>query len=71
MKGKKIMFLLSFLLSFTYSNNIPSDYIISLDDNNFEEAFLNYKNLFIEFYITYCKYCASYYKNFEKSSKLL
>ena len=40
MKRNKIIFLLLFLLSFITSNIIPSDYIISLDDNNFEEGFL-------------------------------
>ena len=70
MSKNKIIFLLSFLLSLTYSNIIPSDYIISLNDNNFEEAFSNYKNLFIEFYVTYCTYCISFYKNFEETSKL-
>ena len=70
MKRNKIIFLLLFLLSFITSNIIPSDYIISLDDNNFEEGFLNYTNLFIEFYITFCKYCVSFYKNFEEASKL-
>ena len=70
MSRNKIIFLLSFLLSLTYSNIIPSDYIISLNDNNFEEVFSNYKNLFIEFYVTYCTYCISFYKNFEETSKL-
>ena len=67
----KIVFsFFSFCTFFIFSKIIPSDYIISLNDNNFDEALENYKNIFIEFYVTYCNYCLSFYNNFEEASKL-
>ena len=67
----KILFsFISFCTFFIYAKIIPSDYIISLNDSNFDEALENYKNIFIEFYVTYCNYCLSFYNNFEEASKL-
>ena len=67
----KILFsFISFCSFFIYAKIIPSDYIISLNDNNFDEALENDQDIFIEFYVTYCNYCLSFYNNFEEASKL-
>ena len=47
----------------------PSDLLRSLDDKNFDSALEEHEFIFVEFYISWCSYCASFYDQFDLSSK--
>ena len=66
-----LILLISFVLSQkNVTENPPSDIIPSLTDETFDYALSTHSVLFIEFYISWCTYCPSFYTQFEGAAQL-
>lgn len=66
-----LILLISFVLSQkNVTENPPSDIIPSLTDETFDSALSTHSVLFIEFYISWCTYCPSFYTQFEGAAQL-